>query len=70
MEGRPRRRLAAPVALVAALAIAAGGGSSPLALRPAQPGTAARSVAVPLDHIELVAMRAQAAPPETADTLP
>jgi hypothetical protein len=69
MEGRPHRRLAAPIALIAALAIAAGGGSSPLALRPA-PRPAVRPLAASLDHIELVALRAQAAPQETAGARP
>jgi hypothetical protein len=63
------RRLAlAPVALFAAIAIAAGGGSSPWSVRPSGAGLAARpaivSPGVSLEHIELVALRALAAPSE------
>jgi len=60
----------APVALLAALAIAAGGGSSPWSVRPGGSGIAVRPAVVPgsiaLEHIELVALRAQAAPAEAA----
>jgi len=58
-----RRRAALPIALLAAIAIAAGGGSSPWSVRPTPPATLARPAAapvgLPLEHIELVAMRAQ-----------
>ena len=59
------RRAAAPVALIAALAIAIGGGSSAWSVNPgeslvADGGVAASAVApVQLEHLELVALRAQ-----------
>lgn len=59
-ERRFRRRLSAPVALLAALAIAAGGSSTPWAVSPSASAPSARSVGFPLDHVELVALRAQA----------
>ena len=59
-----RRRAAAPLALFAAIAIAAAGGSSPWFGRSssspaAHPGGPS---AVHLEHVELVALRAQNAP--------
>ncbi|HJP89780.1 MAG TPA: sortase [Candidatus Limnocylindrales bacterium] len=58
-----RRRIALPIALLAAVAIAAGGGSSPWSVPPAARGVVAHPAGVPvvapLEHIELVATRAQ-----------
>jgi hypothetical protein len=58
-----RRRIVLPIALLAAIAIAAGGGSSPWSVRPPARGIVAHPagppVVLPLDHIELVATRAQ-----------
>jgi hypothetical protein len=68
MEGSLRRRIAVPVALLAALAIGAGGSSSPWALSPANGGRSDRAAApagpatVQLAHLELVALRAQLTP--------
>jgi hypothetical protein len=59
-----RQRAALPIALLAAIAIAAGGGSSPWSVRPPVAAVLARPAGAPVSmalvHIELVAMRAQA----------
>ena len=59
LEQRVHRLVAAPIALLAALAIATGGGSAPLATGVPAARTAPRPAAIHLDHIELVALRAQ-----------
>ena len=60
LEQRIQRRVAAPLAVLAAIALAAGGGSTRLPIGTAATH-AARPVVTPLEHIELVALRAQAA---------
>ena len=60
-----RRRAAAPLGLFAAIALAAGGGSAPLGInRPPglQAARPAAPAAVHLEHLELVALRAQSTP--------
>lgn len=64
-NGSRHRRVAAPVALLAALAVAIGGGSSAWSVNPDESGVADGGVApsvvapVQLEHLELVALRAQ-----------
>jgi hypothetical protein len=65
LEQRIQRRVAAPVALLAAIALAAGGGSSRLAMGSSEANVPVRPAVIQLDHLELVALRAQSAP-ETA----
>ncbi len=66
LEQRIQRRVAAPVALLAAIAIAAGGGSTRLSISSPALRGAARPAAFQLDHLELVAVRAQTTPAEAA----
>jgi hypothetical protein len=66
LEQRIQRRIAAPIALLAALALAAGGGSGRLPIGSSIPRAAMRPAPVHLEHIELVALRAQSTPAEVA----
>jgi hypothetical protein len=65
LEQRIQRRVAAPIALLAALALATGGGSGRLPIgSPAPRGD--RPSAIHLEHIELVALRAESTPAAVA----
>ena len=66
LEQRIQRRIATPIVLLAAIALAAGGGSTRLATGSAPPSVGARPAPIHLEHIELVAMRAQSTPAEVA----
>jgi hypothetical protein len=65
-EQRIQRRVAGPIALLAAIAIAVGGGSTRLTTGSTALRGMPRPAAFQLDHLELVAVRAQASPAEVA----